>query len=144
MKIYFDNTLVNEFMIYAMKRKAKNEKRSRIMKYFIFKDVEALAKYYAKGKKLYCTDKGQTFFDGMMCASTPSKIWLSDGECLDNYADIIAYEKKELKTDRAGYIESNIFSWLWCDIERILRGEYQNTIDDFDKGILNRARKQFV
>ena len=143
MRIYFDNTLLNDFMDYAMKKKAENEKQFRMMKYFTFEDVKALAKYYSEGKKIYCTDKGQTFFEGEEYASTPSKIWLADGKCLDNYADIVAHEKEEFKTDRAGYIEYHIFHWIWCTIERILRCNHQNIIDDYDKRILNKAKKQF-
>lgn len=143
MRIYFDNTLVDDFMTYAMERKAGEEKRFRIMKYFTFEDVKALVEYYSDGKKIYCNDKGQTFFDGEERAGMPSIIWLPDGRRIDNYADIIAYEKDEFKTNREGFIEENIFHWLWCDIERILRCNHQNIIDDYDKRLLNRARKQF-
>ena len=141
MRIYFDNTLMDDFMVYAMERKVKAENDFRIMQYFTFDDVKLLAKYYANGKKIYCTDKGQTFFEDEEYASTPSKIWLDNGKCIDNYADIIAHENEELKRDRAGYIECNIFHLLWCTIERILRCNHQNIIDDYDKRILNRARK---
>ena len=144
MRIYFDNTLVNDFMSYAMERKAGEEKRFRMMQYFTFEDVKALAKYYSEGKKIYCTDKGQTFWDGEEYSSTPSIIWFPDGRRIDNYTDIVEYEKEAFKTDRAGYIEENIFHWLWCTIERILRCNHQNIIDDYDKRILNRARKQFA
>lgn len=142
MRIYFDEKMVNEFMTYAMERKAGEKKRFRMMPYFTFEDVKALAKYYSEGKKIYCTDKGQTFFDGEEHVSTPSKVWFPDGKCIDNYADIVAYEKEALKIDRVGYIEEHIFHWLWCTIERILRCNHQNIIDDYDKRILNRARKE--
>ena len=144
MRIYFDYTLVDDFMVYAMKRKTESERNYRMMKYFTFEDVNALAKYYSEGKRIYCTDKGQTFFEGEEYSSTPSKIWLDNGTCIDSYADIITFEKEELQRDRSEYIEWNIFHWLWCTIERILRCDYQNIIDDYDKRILNKARKYFV
>ncbi|MDY2616907.1 MAG: hypothetical protein SOV76_10215, partial [Treponema succinifaciens] len=78
MRIYFDNTLLNDFMDYAMREKSENEKRFRMIQYFTFEDVKALAKYYSEGKKIYCTDKGQTFFEGEEYVSTPSKIWFPD------------------------------------------------------------------
>lgn len=152
MRIYFDNTLINDFMIYAMERKEESptDYKIKLSRYFMLEDVEMLAKYYAEGKKWYCTDKGQTFFDGDEVVSVSRKIWFTNeedqkkyGYCLDNYTDIVNYEKECFKTNRAGFIEENLFHELWCTIERILRCNHENWLSDYDKRILNRARKQF-
>ena len=151
MRIYYDNTLVNDFINYAMERKAEDNPKMdyKLSRYFILEDVKALAKCYAEGKKLYCTDKGQTFFDGDEVVSVSRKIWFTNeedqkkyGYCLDNYTDIVNYEKECFKTKRALFIEENLFHWLWCTIERILRCNHENWLSDYDKRTLNRARKQ--
>lgn len=144
MKIYFDNTMVNDFMSYAMQRKSEIEQNYKILPHFKSENVKPLAEYYGTNNRVYCTDKGEQFINGEQIGWTPRKIFFPNGVILESQTEIIAYEKKMARENRTSYIEDNIFNNIWCEIERLLRREKQGLLDKYDKRILNKARKQTV
>lgn len=147
MKIYFDESMINDFLNYAEERKAKILHLSVNNSHMTTEDTKALALYFANTKKYYCTEKAETFYNGDCVSFKPVKMWLNDGRILETAKDIEKYLENCLEncleTDKNEFIQDYLYHIIFCDIERILRTNRNGNIDESDKRILNRARKQF-
>ena len=144
MKMYFDESIVNDFLNYAEERKTKILYLSVNALHMTTEDTKALALYFANTKKYYCTEKAETFYNGDCISFMPVKMWLNDGRILEAAKDIEKYLKNYLETDKSGFIQDYLYNDVFCDIERILRMNRAGNIDESDKRILNRARKQYI
>ena len=143
MKIYFDESMVNDFLSYVEERKAKILHLSVNNSHMTTSDTKALALYFANTKKYYCTEKAETFYNGDCISFEPVKMWLNDGRILETAKDIEKYLENCLETDKNEFIQDYLYHIIFCDIERILRTNRNGNIDESDKRILNRAREQF-
>ena len=143
MKIYFNESMINDFLSYTEERKAKILHLSVNALHMTTEDTKALALYFANTKKYYCTEKAETFYNGDCISFEPVKMWLNDGRILETAKDIEKYLENCLETDKNEFIHDYLYSIIFCDIERILRLNRSGSLDESDKRILNRARKQF-
>lgn len=141
MKIYFDESLLDSFMDYAMIRRGEYRRKGRLLPYFELDEVRRIALYYAKTKKYYCNEKGAAFYEKELVCGETTEIFMPNGIVLKNKIDILKFLKDSLETDKEGYVEFHLYCRIWCDIERLLRCEYEGCLDADDKRLLNRARK---
>lgn len=144
MKIYFDESMLNDFLSYAEERKTKILHLSVNALHMTTEDAKALALYFANTKKYYCTEKAKTFYNGECISFEPVKMWLTDGRILETAKDIEKYLENYLETDKSGFVEDYLYHIIFCDIERILRLNRSGKLDESDKRILNKARKQYI
>ena len=91
MKIYFDESMINDFLSYAEERKAKILHLSANNSHMTTEDTKALALYFANTKKYYCTEKAEAFYNGDCISFEPVKMWLNDGRILETAKDIKKY-----------------------------------------------------
>ena len=144
MKIYFDESMVNDFLDYAEERKTKILHLSINNQHMTKDNIKMLALYFADAKKYYCTEKAETFYNGECVSFEPVKVWLTDGRILETANEIKKELESYLETDKSGFIKDYLYHDIFCDIERILRCEKCGKLDEYDKRILNRARKQYI
>lgn len=139
-KIILDSNCKNEFMSYAMRRASQTMEYKPILNYFDKEKVSKLYNHFAKGGT-YCNDKGEFWLNGDKEVEISTRITFPNGDRLDLRKDIIAHEKEYFKNNYNDFREENLFHWVWCNIERILRVNYYDLSNDWDIKLYKRIFK---
>lgn len=141
-RVYFDETLIEAFMEYSKENIRTHKHRTELSRYMNEQDIKILAMYFAnRSEKFSCNNKGETFEGSEKTGETPTQVWLPNGSVIKDKKKIIQMEQKAFADDYNAYIEFNLFHWIWCDIERILRVNYYDLKGNDDPQTLKRARR---
>lgn len=142
-KIYFNDTLKNSFIDYAMEiARGLTDYNSHILNYFTPEKIEKITDYFISRKNTFCNNKGEYWELGELHTETPTQVYIAvTDQKLTDRKEILNYMQKEFNESLSNFIEEHLYNNLFCEIERLLRCEYQNTLSDYDKRFLQRAYK---
>ena len=141
--VYFNETHKRPFLAYAMK-KARDQNilehsNYTILKYFTLEKVEKITDYYIKKHNTYCNNKGEYYEFGELHTQATKLTDAKTGEILTDYDSISKYLNHIFENNRKDYIEEIMYLNIWCEIERLLRLEYQNKLPDNDRKFLQKV-----